>query len=223
VLYVDGEMPAATMQERLRAISRSTGEIAPGMFRLVTPDIQEGGIPSLLTREGRALVEEHLSNVAFLVLDNLSSLIRGGKENDADSWGVIQEWILSLRSRHIAVVMDHHASRSGAPRGTSGREDVLDTTILLDRPEDYQPEQGARFVIRLRKARGIYGKAAVPIEVQLHIEQGAAVWLVKEAGEDIGGRVRQLRRDGESIRGIAQLLGIDKGRVERILRPGGVS
>src|SRR5262249_21156746 len=152
---------------------------------LITPDLQEAGIPSLLTPEGRALVEDRLDGVALLILDNLSSLIRGGKENDADSWGIIQEWVLSLRARHISVLMNHHAGRNGLARGTSGRLDVLDVTILLDRPEDYRPEEGARFVVRLKKARGIYGATAAPFEVHLRMEHGAAVWVVSQAGEDI--------------------------------------
>ena len=38
-------------------------------------------------------------------------------------------------------------------KGTSRREDTLDTVIALRRPEDYSPEQGARFEIHLEKLR----------------------------------------------------------------------
>ncbi|MGH8533177.1 MAG: hypothetical protein ACREV1_10770, partial [Gammaproteobacteria bacterium] len=41
VLYVDGEMPATALQERLARIVKSADlEPAPGMLRLITPDLQ---------------------------------------------------------------------------------------------------------------------------------------------------------------------------------------
>ena len=38
----------------------------------------------------------------------------------------------------------HHAGKGGAQRGTSRREDVLDTVIALRQPQDYQSGEGAR-------------------------------------------------------------------------------
>lgn len=51
----------------------------------------------------------------------------------------------------------HHAGKSGAQRGTSKREDVLDTVVALKRPGDYVTSQGARFEVHFEKARGIFG------------------------------------------------------------------
>ena len=44
---------------------------------------------------------------------------------------------LSLRRRGISVLLDHHAGRNGEQRGTSKREDVLDTMLTLRHPADY--------------------------------------------------------------------------------------
>ena len=49
----------------------------------------------------------------------------------------MQAWLLRLRRQGVAVLLVHHAGRSGNPRGTSKREDVLDTVIQLKHPEDY--------------------------------------------------------------------------------------
>ena len=49
--------------------------------------------------------------------------------------------------------MLHHMNKTGGQRGTSGREDNLDISILLEKPSDYVPEDGARFVVNFTKAR----------------------------------------------------------------------
>jgi putative DNA primase/helicase len=57
----------------------------------------------------------------------------------------------------------HHSGKSGEQRGTSRREDVLDTVIGLRRPADYNPNQGARFM----KSRAHFGDAGRPFEASL--------------------------------------------------------
>ena len=68
--------------------------------------------------------------------------------------------------------MVHHARRGGNARGTSKREDVLDTVIQLKHPDDYDPEDGARFEVHLTKARGISGDEALPFEAKLEVVDG---------------------------------------------------
>jgi hypothetical protein len=43
----------------------------------------------------------------------------------------------------VSVLIVHHAGKDGAQRGTGRREDVLDTSLSLRRPSDYNPTQGA--------------------------------------------------------------------------------
>jgi len=50
-----------------------------------------------------------LDGVELLILDNLSSLTVGLRENDSDGWSPIQEWLLRLRRRGISVLIVHHA------------------------------------------------------------------------------------------------------------------
>ena len=71
-----------------------------------------------------------------------------------------------LRRRGISVLIVHHAGKGGQQRGTSRREDVLDTSISLRHPADYSPVEGARFEVHLEKARGVHGDAAKPFEAQ---------------------------------------------------------
>src|SRR5262249_3310327 len=160
VLLIDGEMPLVTLQERLAAAVAASNKEPPdaSYLRLIAADYQEDGIPDLSTAEGIEAIEPFIADgVDLVILDNLSTLCRSGKENESESWGPVQEWLLALRRRGISVVIIHHAGKNGAQRGTSKREDVLDTVINLVHPDDYQPDQGARFEIHFEKLRGFVG------------------------------------------------------------------
>jgi putative DNA primase/helicase len=110
----------------------------------------------------------------------------------------------------------HHAGKNGEQRGTSRREDVLDTSISLRNPGDYLKTQGARFEVHLEKRRGIHGDAAKPFEALLETRDGACMWTMREI-EDVNlARVTALLDDGLSLRDIAEETGITKSTVHNI-------
>ena len=86
-------------------------------------------MPDLSTMEGQAAIAPLLEGVRLIVVDNISTLCRTGTENESDSWDVVQMWALKQRSAGRSVLFVHHAGKTGAQRGTSKREDVLDTVI----------------------------------------------------------------------------------------------
>ena len=222
VLYIDGEMPAVTLQERLKsiAISADSDITDPDMLRILTPDEQDGPMPNLGTREGQEAVEQFLDDVALVVVDNLATLARTGKENDSDSWVPVQEWLLALRRRGISVLLVHHAGKNGSQRGTGAKEDILDTVIELKRPSDYRAEQGARFEVHFTKARGLYGEDTEPFEAMLSIdEQGQCSWTTRKVADLVEQRVLELLEAGCSEREIAEELKDDhvgRTRIRRI-------
>ena len=131
----------------------------------------------------------------------------------------MQAWILGLRRRGISVLLIHHAGKGGMQRGTSRREDVLDTTIQLKRPKDYEPEDGARFEVHFTKHRGFTGDDAAPIEAKLTTDGlGRARWEVINLGDKLTDEIRELNAEGLSLRDIAKRLGVSKGKVERRLK-----
>ncbi len=75
--------------------------------------------------------------------------------------------VVLFRRRGVSVLIVHHAGKGGEQRGTSRREDVLDTSISLRRPNDYVPTEGARFEVHFEKARGIHEDRAKPFEAKL--------------------------------------------------------
>jgi putative DNA primase/helicase len=147
VLNIDGEMPAQTMQERLAAIVAGFENQPPdpSYFRMLSGDLSERSLPDLGTVEGLAELDSQIGDAEVLILDNISTLVRSGKENEAEGWALVQEWGLRHRRDGRSIIFVHHAGKNGVQRGTSKREDVLDTVIVLKRPDDYMPEHGARF------------------------------------------------------------------------------
>jgi len=126
VLYVDGEMPLVSLQERLKAISVPFGTDIPNAgFRILAADQIEGGI-NLSSEEGQLSLEPLLEDVDLLILDNLLTLASNISESASDAWVPIQNWLLRLRRQGIAVLLVHHAGTNGRQRGTSRREDALD-------------------------------------------------------------------------------------------------
>src|SRR6516165_7802896 len=142
VLYVDGEMPLVSLQERLKAISAGFGRDIPNdAFRILAADQIEGGI-NLSSGDGQRSLDLLLQDVDLVILDNLSTLATTTAESASDAWVPMQNWLLKLRRRGVSVLIVHHAGTNGRQRGTSRREDALDTVIALRRPEAIRPTRG---------------------------------------------------------------------------------
>jgi putative DNA primase/helicase len=219
VLLVDGEMPAAALRDRLAGIVASAQqEATPDAMRVIAGDlIEEGGIGNLADPAVQAELDKYLDGVDLLILDNLSSLTAVIRDNDQESWTTIQQWLLRLRRRGISVLLVHHAGKAGEQRGTSRREDVLDTSISLRRPSDYVASEGARFEVHIEKGRGFTGDAAKQFEAKLTADPGGRpIWTIHEIADVQKARVEALVADGLSVRDIAEETGIPKSTVHRI-------
>ncbi len=217
-LYVDGEMPATSMQTRLSSIigGMSAPPQALKNLSLITPDLQPCAMPDLSTHSGQSMLEPFLKGVDMLVLDNISTLCRTGKENEAQSWQSMQAWLLDLGRRGITVLLVHHAGKSGDQRGTSAKEDIMDTVISLRRPREYAMAEGARFEVHLTKARGIVGDEAKPFEASLVTEGELLHWQVREIEDVELDELKRLLDSGYSIRDCAIEMGKSKSAIHRL-------
>jgi putative DNA primase/helicase len=217
VLYLDGEMPARSMQDRLRSIAAgSEHQPAQGFLTIITPDLQDIAMPDIGTDAGRQALAPYIDNADFVILDNYSTLMPSSRENENDAWGPMQAWQLDLRRRGKAILGVHHAGKDGRQRGSSRREDALDTVINLRRPSDYAANQGARFEVHLEKARSICGEAAEPFEASLAVSDGIGNWIVRGVGNQHADEATELFRSGASVREVAEVLGISKSQVGRL-------
>jgi putative DNA primase/helicase len=186
-----------------------------GMLNILTADLLEFGIGNLAEPSVQQELETLLVGVELLVLDNLSSLTAVIRDNDAESWNPIQSWLLRLRRRGTSVLIVHHAGKGGEQRGTSRREDVLDTSISLRRPSDFKSEEGARFEVHYEKVRGVYGEKIRPFEAKMETREGAS-WSMREIADVNFARVKALLDDEMTVRDIADETGLSKSTVGRI-------
>jgi AAA domain/DnaB-like helicase N terminal domain len=150
VLYIDGEMPPDLMRDRDRGLGSGEVEFlnhailfdrTEKVLNIIEPAVQE----AILQRCVR-------DNIRLVILDNLSTLASGIKENDSFEWERLHNWLLHFRRRKIAVILIHHAGRSGEMRGTSKREDAAFWVISLDDAKKHADDKrGARFISRFAK------------------------------------------------------------------------
>ena len=170
------------------------------------------GLPDLSDPKSQQFYDDVIADADLIVVDNLSTICPGVKENDADSWVPVQTWALAQRRAARTVLFVHHAGKSGTQRGSSRKEDVLDTVIGLRRPPDYSAEQGCRFELRFEKSRGFHSTDAEPFEARLI----GTRWAVSDikAGDDLEA-LRALRAQGCTVREIAERTGLSKSTVAR--------
>ncbi len=218
VLYVDGELPAVTIRDRTAMIVAGLEqEPAEDALRIITPDLQRGPMPDLATQKGQEFLEPHLDGVSLLILDNLSALCRYGVENEGESWIPVQEWALSLRRRGISVLFIHHAGKNRSQRGTSRREDLLDTVITLKNPKDYEASDGLRCEVHFEKTRAMLGQSAKPFEARMESgPDGRAIWTTRDVENANAERAAALFSEGATVRDVAEELGISRSSAGRL-------
>lgn len=218
VLYIDGEMPLVAMQERLRMISLGADKplLDSNYLQLVNPDVLDIPFPDLSTNKGRAVFEPLIDDCELVIIDNISCCFRSGVENEAESWQAIQSWALAQRKRGKSILFVHHAGKNGRQRGTSKREDTLDTVIQLKRPKAYQPDQGACFEVHYEKNRHFFGKEAEPFQAHLQIfDEGKLTWKISNTSvdEEIE-EIADLFNQGMTFNEIIDETGLTKSKIE---------
>jgi putative DNA primase/helicase len=219
VLYIDGELPLEVIKERVARLAVANDkEPEPNFLQFITPDVQERPIPNLSDPKAQMTVDQIIADqkIEVLFIDSISTLCASGRENEAESWLPIQEWALRLRRRGVTVIFVHHAGKGGTQRGTSRREDILDTVIHLVHPSDYQPEEGSRFEVHFEKTRGVWGAALRPFEAKLETFNGATTWTIRDVEDLNHSRAQELFGEGMSIRDVAEALGISKSTAARL-------
>ncbi|HTV39137.1 MAG TPA: AAA family ATPase [Candidatus Sulfotelmatobacter sp.] len=166
VLYVDGEMPMDGTRERDVSLAAAG---APGLFYLHHEALfhHTGEALNLAdTAAQTALLKRCLRDkIEIVILDNLSCLFSGMRENDADAWDRVLPWLLDLRRNKIAVIFVAHSGRNGYMRGTSRREDAAFWIInLSELREPGDSQQGAKFVAQFVKCRNATEADCPPLE-----------------------------------------------------------
>ncbi|AEB28570.1 AAA family ATPase [Francisella hispaniensis] len=210
-LFIDGEMPLVSIRDRLLTLAKG---MPNHCFKIVSHDtlLADQTMPDLSTLEGQEALEELIDWANFIVLDNLATLCRSGRENTTESWRTTQDWLLRLRAKGKTILLVDHAGKNGTNRGSSAKQDVLDTVLCLKHPSDYEYEQGARFIVKVEKNRN--GEKIEDIEVHLIND----VWNISTAKQSRDERIIEYYNNDMRQREIAEEVGCSLGIVSKVIK-----
>ena len=219
-LYIDGEMSRSEMKERTKKFS--TAPLIRNWMLLSHENFFDKFECDLIITEIETqeailkLIDEN--DFGFIVIDNLSSLSRI-REDKSDDWReVMLPFLIACRRRGVAVLLVHHAAKSGDQRGTGAREDALDTTIKLSKVENSDSE-GACFRLDFTKTRSCFGQEVCPIVAKLVNKNDVLAWDVTNAEQNTKDRMLEIitagGEDGVFAKDIAEELGISQAMVSK--------
>jgi hypothetical protein len=218
VLYVDGEMPLDDLRSRARTLA---GRDTPSCLTFLPSELvysRTGRDLTLTGVQNRQAIEAMLEArpaLKVLVLDNVSCLFPGICEDKKQDWEPVNAWLIQLRHRGVTVIFGHHAGKGGQQRGTSGREDALDTVIALTRPPGHQAKDGCHFHWQFEKSRGVKGSVVEGLDVRLDETPGGLDWTSAPLETRRAERIRLMLADGMPPKTIADELGISASYVYR--------
>lgn len=219
VLYIDGEMGTRALSERIDSARKRMPHLdEPDNLKILPYDacVREGvQIPDMSISSELSRLDQYTQDMYLIIVDNLSALLRSGIENEAESWREFQGWLLRMRAEGCAVLLIHHAGKSGSQRGTSKRLDALDLTIKLSKVDGHDGSVGAWFKVEFEKSRGLFGEAVRPFSTQL-IE---GEWKCDSAGSSPLQLVADTYNSGtQSPTEIGKILGKDKSTISRQIK-----
>lgn len=220
VLYVDGEMLPQTMIKRAKGLEvnlktkqkkwyiLSSGinlQNKSSAINIAKPYWQEYIFNEVVTK-----------NIKLLFLDNISALTPGIEENESSSWDNIAAWQNKLKQTGCAVVLVHHAGKSGQQRGTSAREDALDTVISL-RPVSKLAESGVDVDVVFEKSRHISGVQASAMNFKIISDPGSdnLKWEMGNSGVSKRNEVIKLLVQGMGYREISDRVGLSRNTLSK--------
>jgi RecA-family ATPase len=121
VLYIDGEMHIADIQERARLLLDAVPGLDRGMvgenlsFLARQHQDPDAEFPLITEPEGMRFIQSLVRKGALdlVILDNFSTLGEVEDENAASSFNSIQQFLLHLKVQGVATTLVHHAGKSG--------------------------------------------------------------------------------------------------------------
>ncbi len=222
VLLVDGEMALTELRERLASLLPG---ILSAPLEVISHEVvfekTEADI-NLGRDEWQDAISDYVErhpDIRVIIIDNLACLLPTIREDKRDDWAnYVMPFLIALRRRGVAVVLIHHAGKGGDQRGTSSREDALNTVIRLDRVPDHDSTQGAQFIVRFTKSRSAYGDDVADFEARLEQDEtGLPIWTCKAIEESNEERLLRLVRDGiETVSEAAEELDLTRGTVSKL-------
>ncbi len=203
VLYLDGEMRLQEYRERL--VQFVKGELKHPLSTLSHESFYQSFERDLSITNGEiqtAMLDllDVDTRTRLVVIDNLSVLAHL-PEDKGDYWRAeFLPFLIALRRRGVAVLLIHHAGKSGDQRGASAREDALDAVVKLSKADDEKTD-GARFKVEFSKSRGAFGSDVEPFVAALKTVDGFFEWEITDIDQSVEKRLLALIEalDGSTV------------------------
>jgi len=208
VLHIDGEMRIGELQEACATLPPPATD---DHLRYLVMDVERDDL-DLTQPSHRFRLAEHLDGADLIILDNLATLAAGGGENAVETWQPIESWARVQSRAGRALILIHHSGRLGHQRGTTRREDRMDTILALRPCGEAGQGRGASFDLHLEKHRGRLPPGAFPLRAHLAPDG----WHASQLCQDPATKVATLTREGLSVRAIAGQVGLSPATVNRL-------
>jgi len=225
VVYVDPELAAGELQERIQLLEAGLGADGTHVdaVRWLNRETMLGSSNSpfqlnLADPAHQKLIEACLEPRDVLILDSASICysVPGVSANHEEFWAPMQDWLLALRAAGHSVVVSWHANKSGGHSGTQAKLRIMDTAMQLCEPKGHRADDGAEFTVRYAKFRSGAGKDAEEFSAKLVPADSGLVWTEPDTTEARHLKLaRLLVKESRSQKDAADELGVDASWVTR--------
>jgi len=226
VLVIDGEMDLEDAQERVQILGKALHCDMNALGKNLTIISRQAQKPStdfidLDSKEWRTWVLEKCrkESIEFMVLDNLSTLLKVEDENSSAAMDGLTDFLLALKRAGVSALVVHHSNKAGSSyRGSQKISVTFDLILSLTKPATKLSE-GACFEVTFEKVRG----RIQDLPFRLILEGDA--WLHEEGDKQAELTVAALKTGRfTSYQGLADGLGCAKStahvRVQKAVQLG---
>ena len=228
VLYVEGEMRASSLMDRLCSITQryqDSGKRFNYELFYIAPLVEQIGQNFFPLNEeiGRKNIEIKAEQIykkhnvkPFIFLDNISCLTVI-QEKDGVEWLSFMQWLVKLRARGYSVVFLHHATKEGSTSsGSNMKERAVDVEIKLELPdpkEKVDGQDGAQFKVSFPKWRE-YGNSAWATPFIACLNRHHCTWSIHAVMKQKAREVREALAKG-GIDEAMKVSGLSQAQVYR--------
>ena len=154
VLYIDGEMARDLIADRMRDLHRRLGKPSLANLHVLCRE-DFPAMAGLNTEVGQQFILEKIDKItpSVVFLDNRMCLLVGDMK-DEEVWSDTMPLVLDLTKRRVAQIwLDHTGHATDRVYGSKTKEWQMDAVILIEQPENPEPEADIHLRLKFTKAR----------------------------------------------------------------------
>jgi hypothetical protein len=220
VLYIDGEMGGREWLKRIPENIMFTDELNEN-FQVICPDDfpDAGNVPSLGNRDNFRAWMETCQSYDLIVVDNyLTTCIpESNKDSDLDVWYAVQRLIIALRNQNKAVIMVHHASKSGVQYGTVLKEVIVNNVMRIRQFPVQYLHSGLVIEMKVQKDRGYVFEGQNEMLIEIIFSRDGVLTKFGDLDRARTDYLIDRKQYGVTNLEMAEDLGIKVGKVKELL------